>query len=504
MRFPPTFALTGQALRVEAALLSGRPVRRAALRYRTPGASAWRTLPLRPAFRRTYRADIPSGALTEAGLEYYLEVEDAAGRKAYAPVGFPAVVWSVTGLLPSAPPPGSAPAPTAAPAAPANLRAEVSEGYEVTLSWEERPQNRGARYEVFRMQASPAVPLAMQPTAVTYFPPICDAVDKGGTVYTYRVIAVSPEGRRSPPAHIDVSVPRPPVPPSPSGLTAASGPGRIRLAWKAPERVGLRVRLYRAEGEAGEFHRVAERRSGEASSLVDAAAQIGVVYRYRLTAVDRGGQESAPGAVVSACPAPVPREPVFSASMEGSGEAQIVSGTLPGDLRAPARFRAGNSGSALDTRGGGYLAYPYNPAFDASGGFTALCRVKLDTQDGMPVIASCGEWERNGWFLQVIGGRFRFYLGRGNVLDAGRPETGRWVHLAATFDGSVMRLYQDGREMGRREVGVVEEQPWNRPLFIGHYHLLQSVYQMRGLIDEFRIYQRALSTEEIAADCGGG
>ena len=52
-------------------------------------------------------------------------------------------------------------------------------------------------------------------------------------------------------------------------------------------------------------------------------------------------------------------------------------------------------------------------------------------------------------------------------------------------------------------VADVDFTPWGRPLFVGHYHLLQEPYQVRGLIDDFKLWQRALSEAEIAAEAAG-
>ena len=107
-----------------------------------------------------------------------------------------------------------------------------------------------------------------------------------------------------------------------------------------------------------------------------------------------------------------------------------------GTVHAPAGFAQGHRGQALDVRSGGYVTFPYDPAFDLSGELTLAFWMKLDTLSAMPVLVSCGEWQKNGWFLQVIGNRFRFYVGGPNVLDAGAPETGRWMHVAAVYDGT--------------------------------------------------------------------
>ena len=72
-----------------------------------------------------------------------------------------------------------------------------------------------------------------------------------------------------------------------------------------------------------------------------------------------------------------------------------------------------------------------------------------------------------------------------------------WSHLAATYDGTTMRLYVDAVEVASRpQTGLVQTS--NNPLTIGG----DNVYGQHwaGMIDEVRIYNRALTQAEIQAD----
>ena len=91
---------------------------------------------------------MPAEALTRGGLEFFVSAEDESGRTAYAPVGHPAVTWSVTGFEPHVAAPGVTVA-AAQPAVPEALAAQVAGDYEVRLSWTEAAANRGFRYEIF-------------------------------------------------------------------------------------------------------------------------------------------------------------------------------------------------------------------------------------------------------------------------------------------------------------------------------------------------------------------
>lgn len=74
---------------------------------------------------------------------------------------------------------------------------------------------------------------------------------------------------------------------------------------------------------------------------------------------------------------------------------------------------------------------------------------------------------------------------------------GQWHHCAATFDGQVMRVYLDGREVGSlARPGNIALQT-EAPAFIGSLSGTSEHFQ--GGLDDLRIYAAALTAEEVAA-----
>jgi hypothetical protein len=78
----------------------------------------------------------------------------------------------------------------------------------------------------------------------------------------------------------------------------------------------------------------------------------------------------------------------------------------------------------------------------------------------------------------------------------------RWHHVAATFDGRMVHCYVDGVEKSHRagKAGPVNKCGWD--LCIGNSVVdygWGELMAFDGLIDEVRIYNRALSTDEIKA-----
>jgi hypothetical protein len=73
----------------------------------------------------------------------------------------------------------------------------------------------------------------------------------------------------------------------------------------------------------------------------------------------------------------------------------------------------------------------------------------------------------------------------------------RWSHLAVTWDGLIISAYVDGREVSSHAL-VGPARTSTRPLRIGGNAIWPEWF--KGSIDEVRVYDRALSAAEIAAD----
>ena len=80
-------------------------------------------------------------------------------------------------------------------------------------------------------------------------------------------------------------------------------------------------------------------------------------------------------------------------------------------------------------------------------------------------------------------------------IDPDQVLDGAWHHCAATFDGQMMRVYLDGREIGSlpRPGGIALRA--SAPAFIGSSSGQGEFFQ--GGLDDLRIYARALTPEQI-------
>ncbi len=74
--------------------------------------------------------------------------------------------------------------------------------------------------------------------------------------------------------------------------------------------------------------------------------------------------------------------------------------------------------------------------------------------------------------------------------------TNTWIHVAAVYDGSQMRLYQDGVQVGSTSKTGTIDQNAAVSAWIGRNPGGKRPFD--GLIDDVQIHSRALSASEIA------
>jgi hypothetical protein len=277
-------------------------------------------------------------------------------------------------------------------------------------------------------------------------------------------------------------------------LTAASGSCSIRLAWRPPLVAGLGYRVYRRPAAGGEFQLVTASPIRQ-TRFSDPTVESGKTYRYIVRAISQRGVEGPPTPAAEAT-AMMVSQPVFSATFDKRAAATLWGGSsLDGTLHGS----AAGDGGVLDLRSGGHAAFAHHEVFDLAQPLSVACWVWFDQPGRMPVVVSCGVWNQAGWFLQRLGGVWRWHVG-GVDCDGGRPAVGRWTHLAAVYDGQTLRLYEDGVEVAQRAASV-NPSVWPGQLHVGQYSGQPTAdYQVSGRIRDLKIFHRPLAAAEIAAD----
>ncbi len=161
-----------------------------------------------------------------------------------------------------------------------------------------------------------------------------------------------------------------------------------------------------------------------------------------------------------------------------------------------------NGGLALS--GSPQLIVPDSPSLDLSGSFTLTAWINPASLNGYqsillkedPSAGGCGYW------LQTVGGGLSggFYYGSGcreHTVNFAF-QTGSWYHVAVVLDAaaSTYSMYVNGTLLNSEPEGAVP-QPNNQSLMIG-----RSFYgeYWNGMLDEVRVYNRALGAGEIQVD----
>lgn len=187
--------------------------------------------------------------------------------------------------------------PKPAPEAPEGLEVRAEKAG-VALSWTAAP-GAAAGYAVYRRSADSAdwgAPLAIVPAAATWF---TDGTARYGERYVYTVLALAqaePLIESTPRAEREIDYRDRFAPEVPTGLRAVALPDAVRLLWEASPDVDLAgYQIERAVG-AGEWAPVGKAAILGLEYSEAAPAASGETVRYRVVAIDREGNVSAPSA----------------------------------------------------------------------------------------------------------------------------------------------------------------------------------------------------------------
>jgi glucose/arabinose dehydrogenase/PKD repeat protein len=314
----------------------------------------------------------------------------------------------------------------------------------------------------------------------------------------------TPVGESSPPADT--------TPPSaPSGLTSSAAPGSVTLSWTAAtDTVGVvRYNVHRS-GTAG-FTPSTTNRVGQptGTSYTESGLAAGTYY-FRVTAEDAAGNVSDPSAELSAVvppeqpPPPTGLVAAFALNAgSGSNVADSSGSKNSGTVSGATWSSSGRFGSALSFDGvNDWVTVADAASLDLSSGMTLEAWVRPSRLGGWRTVVFK---ERSGGVVYGLygdqaGGRPLGQVdigGERNAVGSASLPLNVWSHLATTFDGSMVRLYVNGTQAGSLPfAGSMAAS--TGPLRLGGNSVWGEWFA--GLIDEVRVYNRALSASEIQQD----
>ncbi|HJU47413.1 MAG TPA: LamG-like jellyroll fold domain-containing protein, partial [Gaiellaceae bacterium] len=300
-------------------------------------------------------------------------------------------------------------------------------------------------------------------------------------------------------------------PTAPSGLAANPGSsgGQVALSWNAasdPGGILLRYNVHRST--TANFTPSAANLVGQPTgiSFTDTGLAAGTYY-YKVVAEDANRNLSA-----------------------ASNQASLTL-TVPADtgLVAAYGFDEGSGATTTDKSGNGNTGTLANTAWSAAGKFgnalsfngtnasvTAADSTSLHGTSALTVEAwvrptALGGYntivlkENNGYYAHALYANTSSNRPTGNVFTTSDHEVpgaaqlplNTWTHLAATYDGTALRVYVNGTQSGTQSfTGAIASSAG--PLKIGGNSIWGEYFN--GLIDEVRVYDRALTAAEIQND----
>jgi len=153
----------------------------------------------------------------------------------------------------------------------------------------------------------------------------------------------------------------------------------------------------------------------------------------------------------------------------------------------------------LELVSGTNIQIPDNKLLDGMKALTVELWVKMDTHQSTRLINKGENWPGLSYLIQPWSDQ-QIYFGINDtssraIAPAGSFTLKTWFHLAAVFNGSELILYIDGAEKSRAKSPVNQVPDTADPLHIGR--------ATTGAIDEFVLYDRALTQAEISKDMAG-
>ncbi|MCI3242363.1 beta-L-arabinofuranosidase domain-containing protein [Streptomyces spinosisporus] len=211
---------------------------------------------------------------------------------------------------------------------------------------------------------------------------------------------------------------------------------------------------------------------------------------------------------------PPPPPPEFAAWHRFDETSGTVAADATGNGKV-AQLAGGASWSASGRIGGavvldgtdGHVALAEDLLAGASA-YALAAWVRLDGEPGAwSRIFDLGTGVTANLFLTPLSGdgTLRYAITAGGAggeqrIEADPLPTDRWVHVAVTYGDGIAVLYVDGAEAGRNANVTVEPRHFGNHIRAGYIGRSQYADPyLKGAVDDFRVYGRALSAAEVAA-----
>ncbi|HEY5936842.1 MAG TPA: Ig-like domain-containing protein, partial [Kofleriaceae bacterium] len=208
------------------------------------------------------------------------------------------------------------------------------------------------------------------------------------------------------------------------------------------------------------------------------------------------GQVGLPGYVGSYLPMPVADSPSGLLSYyTGEYNANDTAGTRHGSLSGDAYYTTGVRNNAFRFNGNGQFIASATGLPSGNAARTVMAWVRVDAAAATEAFfAGYGSFSGDAAFSLSANTAFGASFSSGSTATVGGLlRLGHWHHVAATSSGNTVTLFVDGVQVatGTHALATAADQS----LLLG---MLDSDHRLQGAMDEIRIYDRALTAEQIA------
>jgi len=179
------------------------------------------------------------------------------------------------------------------------------------------------------------------------------------------------------------------------------------------------------------------------------------------------------------------------------GDFDDAVGSNDGTNGGAESFVAGEKNQAFGLNGsfGSDVVVPHDPSLMMSGAFTLDAWVNV-TQFGGRIIDKATAFGADGYLMDLPGNALRLWMSTDSITSSTPVPAGIWTHVAAVYDGANLGLYINGVLDVEAPTPITSVAPNLNPLHIGADSDGGSVFN--GSIDEPRVFNRALTADEIA------
>jgi hypothetical protein len=122
------------------------------------------------------------------------------------------------------------------------------------------------------------------------------------------------------------------------------------------------------------------------------------------------------------------------------------------------------------------------------------------------VVNSSTDARTDGWGLYYSGGNINFFVNNNATGAVSAAITlDRWTHVAATYDGSTIRLYLNGTQAASKTYNTpITYVPHSWRIGSGLDSASNTGFWWTGNIDDVALYNSALTATQIQLHCDSG